>query len=82
MPRIKGVVRSASADRVTDPSGDQGYFLARVEIDRDDLAKRGAGMTLVPGMSAEVVFVTEERTLLQYLLAPIADVLRRGMREM
>jgi HlyD family secretion protein/epimerase transport system membrane fusion protein len=82
MPRIKGVVRSASADRVTDPNGHQSYFLARVEIDRADLEKRGPGMTLVPGMSAEVVFVTEERTLLEYLITPIADVLRRGMREM
>jgi len=81
MPRISGVVRSVSADRVTDPNGYQSYFLARVEVDREELSKRAKDVALLPGMSAEVIFVTEERTLLRYLLNPIADVLRRGMRE-
>jgi HlyD family secretion protein/epimerase transport system membrane fusion protein len=81
MPRINGIVRSVSADRVTDPNGYHSYFLARVEVAREELMKRAKDVSLLPGMSAEVIFVTEERTLLRYLLSPIADVLRRGMRE-
>jgi HlyD family secretion protein len=81
MPRIKGVVRSASPDRVTDAKGNQSYFLARVEVDRADLEKRAQGATLMPGMSADVIFLIEERTLLHYLLEPVFDVLRRGLRE-
>lgn len=81
MPRIKGIVRSASPDRVTDGRGDQSYFLARVEVDRKDLEAHAAGVTLIPGMVADVIFVTEERTLLHYLLSPVLDVLRRGLRE-
>lgn len=81
LPRIKGVVRFASADRVTDAHGNQTYFVAKVEIDRDDLAKHAPGIELLPGMSAEVIFVSEERTLLQFLLSPLTDILRRGLNE-
>jgi HlyD family secretion protein/epimerase transport system membrane fusion protein len=81
MRRISGVVRSASADRVTDAKGNQTYFLARVEVDRKDLERQGEVVTLIPGMSADVIFLTEKRTLLRYLFEPIFDVLRRGMRE-
>lgn len=81
MPRLSGIVRSASADRVTDAKGDQSYFLARVEVDRKELEKQAEGLVLMPGMSANVVFVTEERTLLSYLLSPILQTLRRGLRE-
>jgi len=82
MPRLAGVVRSASPDRVTDARGEQGYFLARVEVDRGELARRAPGVELIPGMAAEVIFVTEERTMLQYLLKPFFDVVIRGMHEM
>jgi HlyD family secretion protein len=82
LPRIKGVVRSASADRVTDANGHQNYFLAKVEIDRKDLDAHAPGLMLVPGMTADVIFVTEERTMLQYLLSPMTDVMWRGMKEL
>lgn len=81
LPRIKGAVRFVSADRVTDAHGNQSYFVAKVEIDRADLAAHAPGIELLAGMPAEVIFVTEERTLLQFLLSPLTDVLRRGFNE-
>lgn len=81
LPRINGTVRFASADRVTDTHGNQSYFIAKVEIDRADLAARAPGIELLAGMPAEVIFVNENRTLLQFLLSPLTDVLRRGMTE-
>jgi HlyD family secretion protein/epimerase transport system membrane fusion protein len=81
MPRLRGTVRSVSADRVTDGNGAQSYYVARVEIDKDDLKKKAPIAVLIPGMSAEVIFLTEKRTLLQYLVSPMMDVFRRSMRE-
>ena len=81
LPRIKGVVKFTSADRITDVQGNQSYFIAKVEIDRADLAKHAPGVELLPGMGAEVIFVSEERTLLQFLLSPLTDIMRRGMNE-
>lgn len=79
MPRIDGVVRAVSPDRVTDAGGYQSYFLARVEVDRASLD--AAHVTLMPGMPADVIFVAEKRTLLEYLLQPFTRMTRQGMRE-
>lgn len=81
MPRLSGIVRSASADRVTDIYGNRSYFLATVEVNREELNRLAKSVSLIPGMSADVIFITEERTLLEYLLSPVLEVLRRGMLE-
>lgn len=81
LPRIEGTVRSVSADRLTDPNTGQAYFLARVEVSREELATLDEGISLMPGMPAEVLIVTGERTALAYLLEPFRAAFRRGLRE-
>ncbi len=71
-------MREVSADRLEDPHTRQPYYLARVAVARADLP---AGVALAPGMPAEVLIVTGARTLLAYLLEPLAGTLRRGLRE-
>ena len=44
-------------------------------VERDELER------LVPGMPADVLIVTGERTLFQYLMSPITDLLFKSMRE-
>ena len=78
LQRIDGEVRGISADRLEDPATRQPYYLARVAVDRASLP---AGIAMTPGMPADVVIVTGERTLLQYLFRPITDAFRRGLRE-
>jgi hypothetical protein len=36
---------------------------------------------LKPGMAADVLIATGERTVLAYLTQPMTDAIRRGMRE-
>jgi HlyD family secretion protein len=78
LPRVRGSVREVSADRLEDPATRQPYYLARVAVDRGSLP---AGVVLSAGMPADVMIVTGERTLLDYLTRPITDALRRGLRE-
>ncbi|KLK93522.1 secretion protein HylD [Microvirga vignae] len=80
-PRISGVVKSVSADRLIDESTHQPYYLARVEVDREEVRRNDPSIELVPGMPAEVLIVTGEQTLVQYLIKPFADALRRSLRE-
>ena len=80
-PRINGIVRSVSADRLTDENTHQPYYLARVEVDRKQLASLGPRIELVPGMPAEVLIVTGERTMMDYLLEPFMKALKRSFRE-
>ncbi|MGI9520082.1 MAG: HlyD family type I secretion periplasmic adaptor subunit [Hyphomicrobiaceae bacterium] len=80
-PRVDGVVRSVSADRLMDEATSQPYFLARVEVAREELLGIGPDIELVPGMPADVLIVTGERTLAKYLLQPFMDAIWKTFRE-
>lgn len=77
LPRIEGRVVSVSGDRLTDPATGQSHHLARVEVLPDSLARIG-NAELVPGMPAEVLLTTAERTMAGYLLEPILATFRRS----
>jgi epimerase transport system membrane fusion protein len=79
-PTVDGRVKTVSADRLVDQQTGMPYYLARIEIP-DDQIVRLEGQPLVPGMPADVMIVTGERTVLQYLLRPLSDALARSMRE-
>jgi HlyD family secretion protein len=81
MPRIEGRVRQVSADAITDPQTGQSFYRARVEVDPARLAALQPAVVLTPGMPAEVYIMTGERTVLDYLLRPLYDSLRRAFRE-
>ncbi len=81
MPNIEGKVRSVSADSLRDEKTGMSYYLARVEVDREQLSGLDMDVQLVPGMPAEVLIVTGERTLFGYLLEPFRDIFRRSLRE-
>lgn len=78
---LDGRVRSVSADRLLDDRTGAPYFLARVELEDPDLKAKLAGVDLYPGMPAEVIIVTGERTPLDYLLQPLRTSFRRALRE-
>ncbi len=81
MPRIFGTVISVSADRLMESGTQKSYYLAKVEIDRDELKSRAPWIQLIPGMPADVLIVTEARSMLGYLLKPFRDAMRRSFRE-
>jgi len=81
LPRIGGTVRSISADRLIDEITGQAYFLARVEVNPQELAALEGEVTLTAGMPAEVYILTGERTALEYLLEPVNQSFRRAFRE-
>ena len=79
-PRLDGTLVKLSADALTDPERRMSFYAADIRIDPSELAKL-EGAQLYPGMPAEVMIVTGERTLLQYLLQPLADSFHRAFRE-
>jgi HlyD family secretion protein len=81
VPKIPGIVRTVSADRLTDEATRQPYYLARVAVDRPTLQRMAPGIDLLPGMPVEVLVVTERRTMIDYLLRPFEDALWRSFRE-
>ena len=84
MPRIDGRLVSVSADRLLEDSDGRKvpYYLARVDISPEGAeALTNARLDLLPGMPAEVLVQTGERTMLQYLLAPLSDTVAKSFKQ-
>ncbi|HLT01420.1 MAG TPA: HlyD family type I secretion periplasmic adaptor subunit [Geminicoccaceae bacterium] len=81
LPQIFGQLRSVSADRLLDDRTGEPYFLAKVEIAPDELARLAPDIALSPGMPADVMILTGERTLLDYLIRPFVQSLTKSFRE-
>lgn len=80
LPMIPGTIRSVSRDRLVDEAKKEPYYLAVVVVDQKHLPPELKGR-LMPGLPAEVIVPTSERTVVQYLAQPLMNTLRRTMRE-
>ena len=78
-PILSGTVLQVSADRLVDRRTGAPYYEARVVLDPEQPAL--ADLKLQPGMPAEVMILTGERTAMDYLLKPIVTSIRRSLRE-
>ena len=80
-PPVPGEVTYVSADQVKRKTsqGEQSFYLAHVDIDKKELDEVGAYLS--PGMPAVSYITTQQRTILEYLLAPILKVVDQAMRE-
>jgi len=82
-PVLTGTVFYVSADSLPDTSAGQAgreVYLARVSVSADQIA-RVPGFSPTPGMPAEIMIQTTERTFLEYLMKPVADSMSRAFRE-
>ena len=77
---ILGRVESVSPDQIFNEITREVYFEVRVVVDESSVPEEIADR-IVPGMPAEVVITTGERTVLDYLIKPIEDALVRSFRE-
>jgi HlyD family type I secretion membrane fusion protein len=80
LPHVHGLLISVSADRLIDERTGEPYFLAKIRVDQAELQKLKQ-VRVTPGMPAEVMLMTGEHTLLDYVLAPMRDSFNRGLRE-
>lgn len=81
VPVVDGVVRHVSADSFEDESTGIRYYKARLAVSSDGRETLGDELQLLSGMPAEVMIQTGEKTLAEYLLQPVNDMLRRALRQ-
>ncbi|WP_104493303.1 HlyD family type I secretion periplasmic adaptor subunit [Paracoccus denitrificans] len=81
-PVLTGTVYYVSADALREQSVQEvrEIYLARVRLSPSELA-RVHGFLPTPGMPAEVLIQTAERTFFDYLSKPIRDSMNRAFRE-
>lgn len=78
---VTGRLNKLSADRLIDSSTNTPYFAAEVAIDEADFDRLYNGAQLVPGMPAEVLIKTGERTFLDYILSPLKRTFSTSLLE-
>jgi protease secretion system membrane fusion protein len=78
---VEGKILSVSGDLLSDPAQPQfSYFLARVQVTPDGMKTLGKRQ-MQPGMPAEIVIKTGERSMLTYLLHPLVKRMASSMKE-
>lgn len=79
-PSVEGRVVNLSADSLYDEKTNIFYYRALVEL-LPESERKLSGLTLLPGMPAEVLINTGERTLFEYLIQPVSDAFARAFIE-
>lgn len=79
-PQLEGEVTRISADVSKDQQTGAMFYLVRVGVAPAEIAKL-ENLKLQPGMQAEALIKTGERTTLEYLLKPLLEQMGRAMRE-
>ncbi len=77
---ISGVLTKLSRDRLIDQEMGMPYYSAEIRLLEEDLYLLD-GMSLVPGMPAEVLIKTGQRTMLGYVTSPMSRTLSRSLIE-
>ena len=80
LPAIQGTVTSVSHDRLTDASSKQSYFLAQIQVAGPNIPEI-VSKKLTAGMPATVLIPTTQRTVAEYLLNPLTNIMATSMRE-
>jgi HlyD family secretion protein len=79
-PELNGHVSRIAADLTKDERTGQSWYLVRITIPPEEIA-RLRGLILVPGMPAEALIKTGDRTALSYIVKPLTDQINRAFRE-
>jgi HlyD family secretion protein len=77
---VDGKVNYISGDRLVDRQSNSAYYVAHIQADAAKLAEAG-DMKLLAGMPVEVYIEGDKRTVLQYLMEPLTQVVRKAGRE-
>ena len=77
---ISGVLTKLSADRLVAEDAQMAYYAGEIRLNQEDLYLL-QGMDLVPGMPAEVLVKTGERSMLGYLTSPMNRLFSRALIE-
>ena len=77
---IKGSITVIGADSITEDKSEQ-YYLIKIELQKNYLAKGDTRLQIMPGMVAQVDIITGKRTIFEYIFSPFTKMLQESFRE-
>ncbi|MXO62244.1 HlyD family type I secretion periplasmic adaptor subunit [Qipengyuania oceanensis] len=78
---LKGRVQNVSADSIYDEVEREAYYLVLVETDKAYIERDGKRLPIVPGMVCDVEIITGRKSVLSYLLKPVAKAFDEALTE-
>lgn len=79
--KLNGEVSHISADSFTDERTGDAYYIAYIALDGQEIGTGKYARSLSPGMQARAEIVTQSRTVMQYIMKPVARSLDRAFTE-
>ncbi len=79
--KLVGKVSHISADSFTDERTGDPYYIAYIALEEQHLGKGRNTRTLTPGMQVRAEIITQSRSLMQYILKPVARSLDQAFTE-
>lgn len=79
-PKLAATVSGISPNAIVDPKTGERYYRINLSIPPEEIARLG-DVQIVPGMPVEAFLSTQDRSVLDYLIAPVADQLRYAFRD-
>jgi HlyD family secretion protein len=80
VPPLPGTLVYVGADRQVNTRGEP-FFLVRARLAAEAVATLPSGVTISPGMPADVLIIGAARSPLDYVASPLLDGMRRALRE-
>lgn len=78
---LDGRIETISADAIEDETKSERYYLIKVRTDKKALHTKHGELQILAGMAAEVDVLNGKRTVLAYILKPIADVQNKALKD-
>lgn len=80
-PELNASITSISPDLSRDAQSGAQFYLVRASISEAELKRFPEDLKLIPGMPAQAFFKTGDRTVLSYLMKPLAEQMSLAFRE-
>jgi HlyD family type I secretion membrane fusion protein len=78
---LDATVAVVSRDRITNEKTGVAYYRVDLRIPPTELKKLKRGVEMTPGMPAQALIVTGDRSVMSFLISPITDTLEDAFRE-
>jgi adhesin transport system membrane fusion protein len=78
---LKGTIEQIGADSIFDEETKKYFYMILVRTDKNYLGTKEKPLAIIPGMVSEVDIKTGKKTILKYLLKPIAKTIQNSMTE-
>lgn len=78
---LDGVIETISPDAIEDEKSEERFYNIKVRTSAESLKSRRGDLQILPGMAAEVAILNGKRTVLAYLIKPVADLNQKALKD-